>query len=137
LTRCRPATRRLALAAVAATTQGPPGRPGSRQSAVGLITGDPIGQGATFLSDRVTKTTSGTIDFGGKFTIYTTTGSLTATIKVVIAPTSAGGATGAGSGTLTNGTGRYKGAHGHFTLHGSQSPTAPDFVVQITGNVSY
>lgn len=111
--------------------------PGTRQTGVGLVSGTPIGQGVSTLADKVTAASQAGITFKGHITIYTVNGNLSATITINVTPTASGGATGSGTGTFTGGTGRYKGTHGSFTFTGSQSPTAPDFTVHLTGTAKY
>ncbi len=128
---------KLTLDNYTVASQGQAEKPGSKQTAVALVSGNPVSQGVAYATNRVIKTTRSGIVFAGKFTIYTLQGSLTGTTNFTITPNSSGGATSTGSGKLTSGTGRYRGAHGKFTLNGGQSATAPAFVLHTTGTVSY
>ncbi len=111
--------------------------PGTRQTAVGLITGQPVGQAVSNLRDKVTSASSSGITFVGTFTIYTVHGELQGMSDIKITPQPNGGATGSGTLKLTGGTGRYRGAHGKLPFTGQQSPKAPDFTAHIKGNISY
>jgi hypothetical protein len=111
--------------------------PGTRQMGVGLVSGTPIGQGVSTLADKVTTASQAGIKFKGDFTIYTVNGNLSATITINVKPNATGGATGSGAGTFTGGTGRYRGAHGQFTFTGSQTASAPDFTVHLSGTAKY
>jgi hypothetical protein len=111
--------------------------PGTRQSAVGLVTGRPIGQGVSALKDKVTSASSTALKFAGRFTIYTVHGELQGRVDFTIKPQSNGGATGSGHLSLSGGTGRYQGAAGKLRFAGRQSPQAPDFTSHLTGTITY
>jgi len=117
------------------TSQGD--RIGNRQTTAGLVAGNPLGNGVESISDKVAKATNTTFTFKGTTTIYTTHGSVSGAITITITPQSSGGATGTGSGTITSGTGRYAGAHGHFTFTGSEGATSSVFSSHATGTISY
>jgi hypothetical protein len=117
------------------TSQGD--SPGNKQNTAGLVSGNPFGRAVESISDKVTNATSTTITFSGTITIYTTQGTVTGTIKFKIIPASNGSATGTGGGKVTNGTGRYKGAHGKFTFTGAEAANSPVFVSHVTGALSY
>jgi hypothetical protein len=89
------------------------------------------------LTDTVTAASQAGLTFKGKLLIDTVKGGLIGTVTINVTPSSTGGATGSGRGTFTGGTGRYKAAHGTFTFTGSQSATAPDFTVHLSGNARY
>jgi len=118
-------------------SKGKPDQPGNRQTGVGLVTGQPIGQGVSTLSDKVTSASQSGIKFVGVFTIYTVHGSMTGKIHLTVKPNSSGGATGSGTGKLVSGTGAYKGITGSFTFRGDQSPNAPDFTAHLEGSATY
>jgi hypothetical protein len=117
------------------TSQGD--SPGNKQTTAGLVKGNPFGRGVESISDKVTNATSTAITFNGTITIYTAQGTLTGTVKFKITPAPNGSATGTGSGKITNGTGRYKGAHGKVNFTGAQAANSSVFVSHATGTVSY
>jgi hypothetical protein len=139
LAQAAPASHKLKLTIHSFTTAyiGKPETPGSRQMGVGLVSGSPVGEGVSTLGDKVTSASQAGIKFSGAIAIYTVNGTLKGTLKLAIVPNSTGGATGSGSGSFTDGTGRYKGAHGTFTFTGSESASQPDFTVHLTGSASY
>jgi hypothetical protein len=117
------------------TSQGD--RPGARQHTAGLVSGNPLGAGVESISDRVASATSTNFTFQGTITIYTTDGTLAATIKFTVTPTSSGGANVTGGGDFTGGTGRYAGARGHFHATGSETANSSVLIAHARGSLSY
>jgi hypothetical protein len=112
-------------------------RPGDRQTTAGLISGPAFGSGIESISDRVTSASASTFSFAGTITIYSSHGTLDGMITIRIKPQAKGGATGAGTLTITGGSGRYKGARGALTFTGAESARSSVFVSHASGAIVY
>lgn len=76
-------------------------------------------------------------DFHGTFRVYLNKGTLKGTLDGSGLPAPGGGFDVSGTGEVTKGSGKYKGAHGEFTFSGDQAADPPIATLAITGSVSY
>ncbi len=75
--------------------------------------------------------------FTATFKIYLNKGTLTGTLDGTGSPAPGGGLNYTGSGEITKGNGKYKGAHGKFTFTGSQPSDSPVATQLVKGSVKY
>ena len=76
-------------------------------------------------------------EFQGTFRVYLNKGTLKGTMEGSAAPAPGGGIAVSGSGEITKGSGKYKGAAGEFTFSGTQAADPPVATLAITGSVKY
>ena len=74
-------------------------------------------------------------NFQGTFRVYLNKGSFKGTMEGSGAPAGDGTVDVSGTGEITKGNGKYKGAHGEFTMSGNQA--AGVSTLAITGSVNY
>src|ERR1044072_589089 len=74
-------------------------------------------------------------NFNGTFRVYLNKGSFKGTMEGSGAPAGGGTIDVSGTGEITKGNGKYKGAHGEFTMSGNQA--AGVSTLAITGTVKY
>ncbi len=131
------ATHKLKLTIKDVTINANGDRPSDTQTTAGLVAGDPFGRAVESVNNKVTSASSSGVTLEGTLTIYTTHGTMTAAIQTKVTPTSTGGATGTGSGTITGGTGSYNHAGGSFTFRGAEHPNSPLFIVHAVGTAAF
>ena len=76
-------------------------------------------------------------DFHGTLRAFFTKGTLKGTLEGSGGPGPGGGIDFSGSGKITKGTGKYKGAKGKFTVEGTQPPGSTVTTFAVTGSVKY
>ena len=74
-------------------------------------------------------------NFQGTFRVFLNKGTLKGTMEGSGAPVADGSFDVSGTGEITKGSGKYKGAHGEFTMSGNQA--AGVSTLAITGSVNY
>ena len=72
----------------------------------------------------------------GTFRVYMNKGTFKGTIEGSGTPAADGSIDVSGTGEITKGTGKYKGAHGDFTMSGNRTTTGVT-TLAITGRVKY
>jgi hypothetical protein len=120
---------------VVLNTIGATGNPpisGSGQDYAGSINGA-LGSGAV-LGHNDFPTTG---EFQGTFRAFYKKGTLKATLSGSGGPAPGGGISFTGSGQITKGTGKFKGAKGKFTFTGSSPPSSTITTFEIDGSVKY
>jgi hypothetical protein len=75
-------------------------------------------------------------EFHGTFRVYLNKGTLKGTMEGTGAPAADGSIDVSGTGEITKGTGKYKGAHGEFTMSGNRATNGVS-TLAITGRVKY
>ena len=76
-------------------------------------------------------------NFQGTFRVYLNKGSFKGTIEGSGTPNPDGSIDVTGTGEITKGNGKYKGAHGEFTMSGNQAADPSVSTLAITGSVKY
>ena len=120
---------------VVLNTIGATGNPpisGSGQDYAGSIKGA-LGSGAV-LGHNDFPTTG---EFQGTFRAFYQKGTLKATLSGSGGPAPGGGISFTGSGQITKGTGKFKGAKGKFTFTGSSPPSSTITTFELDGSVKY
>jgi hypothetical protein len=75
--------------------------------------------------------------FTGTLRVYLNKGTITGTLEGTGGPAQGGGLDFSGTGEVTKGSGKYKGAHGKFTFTGGQPADSTVATQQIEGSVKY
>lgn len=75
--------------------------------------------------------------FTGTIRVYMNKGTLKGTLEGTGGPAPGGGLDFSGTGRITKGTGKYKGAHGKFTFTGGQPANSTISTQAIEGSVKY
>ena len=75
-------------------------------------------------------------EFHGTFRVYMNKGTFKGTMEGTGAPTADGSIDVSGTGEITKGTGKFKGAHGDFTMSGNRATTGIT-TLAIDGSVKY
>jgi hypothetical protein len=124
------------VTALVATVK-PASAPGKTSIAAGYVTGDPYGKGAVTLKTKSTTNPDNTATLAGKFTLFNKRGSVSGPAEGKVTPTTGGNATFEGTGEITSGTGKYKGAKGDFDVTGTYDSGTGVLTLHGTGKVKY
>lgn len=100
----------------------------------GTIKGRPLGGGAIV---NTSKPTGQPNEFSSKGTAFYRDGTLKVSFKNTNVAQPDGSQQFSGSGAITGGTGRFKGAKGTFTMTGASDPQSGIITLTVTGKVTY
>ncbi len=114
-------------------TTGTPPVSGTVDYAGTITTSRPFGSGAI-----VGQNVFGPVpDFQGTFHVFYNKGSAKGSVDGSGTINADGSISFAGTGEITKGTGKYKGAHGNFTMNGSQPANSTVSSFEIDGSIKY
>jgi len=119
------------------STVKPASAPGKTSVGAGYVTGDPYGKGAVILKTKSTSNPDNTATVAGKVTLFNKRGSVSGTTEGKVTPTTGGNATFEGTGEVTSGSGKYRGAKGDFATTGTYNSGTGVLTLHATGKVKY